>query len=509
MIPSLDTYRAIAADNLWITILPEIAIAVLALAVLVLELLLPPGRRYWIPRIAMGGQGLVLAGVGVAFCLAADPLAGRTAFNGMLQFTPLGDAARVFFLVCGILVCFLGSLFLRRRDLPRVEFFHLILVATGAFMLLAQSSHFLMLFLALETVAVALYILVGYQRQSAASLEGGLKLLIPSALSSAILLAGIVLVYGAAGNPLLVETAADAMRFGDVAAFARANPDNPLLLLGMMLVLAGVAFKIGLVPFQIWIPDVYQGAPTPVTALLAVASKGAGVIVLINLLQGPFETFHAALVPALAVVAMVTILFGNLAALGQRKVKRLMGLSGISHAGFLLLGVAAIPAVPWVLGAVVFYLFVYLLGAFAVFAVMIHVGGLNDPDQRIEDYEELGKASPFLAGVLCIGLGSLAGIPPLAGFIAKLLLFIAAFQAELYLLLGIAVVGVVISIYYYFGWIRAAVFREPPAPQAFAPPAAAETVTHPVSVSMRLALVLLAAMTVLLGLYPAVLHWVL
>ena len=266
--------------------------------------------------------------------------------------------------------------------------------------------------------------------------------------------------------------------------------------------MAGIAFKIGSVPFQIWIPDVYQGAPTPTTAALAVSSKAGGFAVLIALVSGPFEPMADLLVPVLSGIAILTILFGNIAALTQRNVKRLIGLSGISHAGYLLIGVVAMFTVPAAQNAIVFYLITYLLASFAVFGVMTHLAGSGKDDaQDLGDYQDMLKESPFLSGVLVLGLASLAGIPPLAGFIGKLLLFYAAFQAELYALLGVAIVGVVISIYYYFGWIKEATFRfwklpvldgeEPEPPREW----------PEVTPLTRLTLGGLALLTLLLGLY--------
>ena len=199
-------------------------------------------------------------------------------------------------------------------------------------------------------------------------------------------------------------------------------------------------------------------------------------------------------------MAAATLLFGNLAALTQHNVKRLIGLSGVSHAGFLLLGVIAAATVPMAFGAVYFYLFAYLIASFAVFGVMAHVAGPNDADQEISHYAGLARERPFLALVLAIGLGSLAGIPPLAGFMGKLFVFIGVFESGHYGLLAVAVVSVVISIYYYFSWIRAAFF------ETWTPPANAEAVSPrpaltPVTVPLFVMLGLLAACTILLGFY--------
>ncbi|MFA5058837.1 MAG: NADH-quinone oxidoreductase subunit N, partial [Opitutaceae bacterium] len=418
-------------------------------------------------------------------------------FGGLLQPSAGGQFMRVFFLLSAILVCILAKVTLGRQPVPKVEFYHIVIVITAALMLLVQSHHFVMFFVALETVTIGFYILVGYFRTSAASLEAGLKYLILGALSSAILLFGIVLLYGVAGNRALPGATADPMNFTALRSFLAANPDNYLANIGAVLVLAGVAFKIGAVPFQIWIPDVYQGAPTPVTAFLAVASKAAGFAVLLTLAVDVFSPLQEVVVPALSVMAAATILFGNLAALTQHNVKRLMGLSGISHAGYLLVGViAAIEREPLAVGAVYFYLLAYLLASFTVFAVMAHVSGGDDADQDLEHYANLARERPFLGVMLAVGLGSLAGIPPLAGFMGKLLIFIAAFKAGLYGLLLVAVAGVAISIYYYFGWIKAAFF--PSAPDAGA--ATPSAVTR-VGLTAGTAMVVLALASIVLGFY--------
>jgi len=323
---------------------------------------------------------------------------------------------------------------------------------------------------------------------------------VSGALSSGILLFGIVLIYGAVGRVVdgggFVRTG---FEFEVVAHFLRSNPDNFLVLAGMLLVLGGVAFKIGAVPFQVWIPDVYQGAPTPVTAFLAVSSKAAGFAILLMLVLNVFPSAQDVLVPVLSAMAAATILFGNLAAIYQRNAKRLMGLSGVSHAGYLLMGVAAALTVPWAQGAVWFYLFSYLLASMAVFGVMAHVAGPDDTDQQIDHYGRLAREQPLLAAVLAVAVGSLAGIPPLVGFLGKLLIFIAAFQAHLFWLLAVAVVGVVISIYYYFGWIRAAFFEVwSPAGSVPAPVGPARTVPAAVS---AVVLVGLALASVVLGFF--------
>lgn len=496
---TIDQLKAAAADNTWATIQPEITLGVLALLLLVLEIVLPKKKHALIPTLAIVGQLGLLVGLFLNFS-PAYAVDGKLTFNGLLRHSESGQYLRAFFLGSSILVSLLGVVALAKQKLPKIEFFHIVMVVTAAMMLLAQSANFLLLFVALETVTVGFYILVSYTRTNPLSLEAGLKYLVTGALSSGMLLFGIVLLYGVAGNPASVASSANPMSYEAVREFLANNPGDFLASVGIVLVLAGVAFKIGAVPFQIWIPDVYQGAPTPVTAFLAVASKTAGFAVLLPLVY-VFSPYATLVTTVLSIMAGATILFGNLAALTQHNVKRLIALSGVSHAGYLLIAVVASLTVPQAVGAIWFYLFAYLLASFAVFGVMTHVAGENDAEQDLDHYADLGKKRPYLAAVLAIGLGSLAGIPPLAGFMGKLMVFIAAYKAGLLWLLGVAIVGVVISIYYYFGWIKAAFFSawRPPVQEgddAFAAPAPTK-VTFPVG----LALGALAVASVVFGIY--------
>lgn len=483
-----------AANNLWGAIMPEIMLGVLALALLVIELLFPKQQHQMVPLAALVGLLCVLGNVLATF---HNPYVGTETFNGLLRHTRDGQIMRIFFLLAALMVCLLARVSLAKQAMPRVEFYHIVLVVTAGMMLLAQSNNLLLLFVTLETVTIGLYILVSYYRNNSLTLEAGLKYLVMGALSSSLLLFGIVLLYGVAGNAALPGHTAQAMHYGQLASFLAANPHNFLASIGIVLVLSGVAFKIGAFPFQIWVPDVYQGAPTPVTAFLAVSSKAVGFAVLLSLSLTVFASYGWLLMPVLTFFAGATLLFGNIAALTQHNVKRLIGLSGVSHAGFLLLGVAAASRAPMAVGSIYFYLFAYLLASFAVFGVMTHLAGANDTDQELDHYAGLAKANPFLALVLAVGLGSLAGIPPLVGFMGKLFIFISAFQAGLYGLIAVAVIGVVISIYYYFGWIKAAFFET----WATSPEAPAKPARTPVDLVTGIALGALALSTVVLGFY--------
>jgi NADH-quinone oxidoreductase subunit N len=496
----LSLLQHLAAGNTWGAIRPELALGCLALGLLVLDLLFPKRAGGLVACVSLAGQLAILADV---LCHFQSAWLNHDSFNGLLHPSLASQAMRVFLLLSSILVVLLARVTLAKHPAPRIEFYHIVLVVTAALMLLVQSNHLVMLFLTLETVTVGFYILVSYFRTSTASLEAGLKYLILGALSSALLLFGIAILYGVAGNPFLPGHSADAMRYPDLARFLSLNPHNFLASLGIVLVLAGVAFKVGAFPFQIWIPDVYQGAPTPVTAFLAVASKGAGFAVLLGLVLRAFPAYGWLVTPVITAMAVATIVFGNLAALTQHNVKRLIGLSGVSHAGFLLLGVAAAPQAPLAVGAIYFYLFAYLIASFTVFGVMAHLAGPEDSDQELEHYAGLAKNRPFLGALLAVGLGSLAGIPPLAGFMGKFLVFVAAYQAGLHGALLVAIAGVVVSIYYYFGWIKAAYFEAWKAPAEGSVP-----VPTPVGKLFGLVLGVMALGSIVLGFYPGPLgHW--
>ena len=491
---STELLKAIADSNQWWAIGPEMILACAALGLLVLEIILPKSQHRLIPVVAVLSLVAVLVRVILNFGAIRG---GEELFGGLIRLSLAGQIARVFFLFASLLVLFLASICLPRTRMPRVEFSHVVLVVTAAMMLLVQSNHFVIFFVALETVTIGFYILVSYFRDSALSLEAGLKYLVLGALSSAILLFGIVLIYGAVGRVVVDGVVHTGFEYGTVVTFLQQHPDNFLAIAGALLVIGGVAFKIGAFPFQIWIPDVYQGAPTPVTAFLAVSSKAAGFAVLLVLVDQVFAPLSAILKPVLSLMAAATILFGNLSALKQRNDKRLMGLSGVSHAGYLLVGVVASLTVPMATGAIWFYLFTYMLASMAAFGVMAYLGVTEDAGQEIDTYNRLAKDHPFLGAILAVAVGSLAGIPPLAGFMGKLLIFVAAFQAHLYGLLAVAIIGVVIAIYYYFGWIKAAYFESPSIGEESQPVRPVVTI----SLIGATTLTVLALATVLLGFY--------
>lgn len=456
-----DFLRELSLSNEWLVLLPEIALALLALVLLGLDLFAKSSRNKILDslkfQISLTGQFAIL----VLLLVGGDSFNryGSVLFGGLIEHGENTLLMRIFFLVASMCISILAARYLSKANLPKAEYYHLSLLACAGFMILVQSAQFILFFVSLELVTIAFYVLVAYNRTNALSLEAGLKYLTMGALSSAILLFGIVLLYGISGNPNLAGFTHLGFQFTHLQEFISINADNSIVQIGVLMVIAGVCFKIGAFPFQIWIPDVYQGAPTPTTAFLTFASKAAGVFVLMQLIQGPFLPLSSFLIPVLSVICAVTILYGNIAATGQTNIKRLLGLSGISHAGYLLLGVIASFTIPESFSAVFFYLSIYLLSAFLLFALIVQLSPAEDSQLTILDFRGLYAKNGFLGSMGVIGLGSLAGIPPLGGFIGKLLLLTVAFKAQLYGLLGVALIGIVISIYYYFGWLREIVFN--------------------------------------------------
>ena len=449
----------------WLSILPEIAVAGLSLLCLLQAMFLPKALRSLIPMTAR--TGLVLVAL---MALTTGPWAQSAdvaSFAGLLRQNLPTDGVRMVFLLSALLTSFLAEGFLRQRDAAVADYHHVLLVVTAAFMLLAQSNHFVTFFLALETAAVGLYVLVGYLRRSEASLEAGVKYLVAGGLSSALLLMGIVLVYGSLGSAAGVTDSLNFTQIGKaLAAQTAAHAVSPLTLTGIALILGGVAFKLGAFPFHAWIPDVYQGAPTPTTAFLGTASKAAGAFTLVLLATGPFAPLAVKLAPLLAVAAVLTLLVGNLGALATTDVKRTLALSGVSHAGFILAAVTAALVLPGanafgydVEQVIVIYLLAYVIGTFLTSQALVSLPAVEDHRRPQLALRGLLRRSPLLASSLGFGIGSLAGVPPSVGFIAKLLVLTLLVSAKLWWVLGAGLIGVAISIHYYFSILREAVVR--------------------------------------------------
>ncbi len=378
--------------------------------------------------------------------LGSDAVTG-VGFNGAFIEDSLAIFFKRFFLVAAILVLFLSSEFSGKFSTSIPEYYSLIIFALTGMLFAASANDFAMLFVSIELITVTFYVLVSYQRRKVMSLEAGVKYLIIGALSSAFMVFGIALIWGTSGK----------INFTELAQVAPQFVDNKIFLIGVLFLIAGLGFKISAVPFQIWAPDVYQGAPTPTSAFLAVGSKAAGFVLLLRVLFTAIPAVTTRWVDFLIVISALTILYGNLCALPQRNVKRLLGYSSISHAGYLLLGIAAVSASGQ--SAVMFYLAGYLFTIVAAFTVIALVMQHLD-NEDISGLAGLNQRSPLLATTMTFAMVSLAGLPPLAGFFGKFLLLKSVLAAgpsnhAYYWLAFIALAGIVISFYYYFGVIRA------------------------------------------------------
>lgn len=452
LIAALDSFKGLAPTaSDWYSLLPEIVIAGLGVFALLQSLFLPSNARWLIPSVAR--IGLVFAAY-LSINAIQNP---DSDFSGLL-----GDGSstwRLLFITCALLTSLIASRFIKAHGADDAEYHHLLLLVTAAFMVLSQANHVVSFFVALEMATVGLYILVGFLRKSNASLEAGVKYLVAGGLSSALLLMGFVLLYGVAG---MNQGVTDALSFDDIALALTASPNSVLGLVGAALVICGVAFKIGSFPFHSWIPDVYQGAPTPTTALLATSSKAAGVVGLIILMQGPLLPILPQVSIVLTVLAAGSLLTGNVGALGSTQTKRALALSGVSHAGFILAGLSTVSSksqFPYAHGIVLLYLGAYCVATFATMGALAAIPAENDDRRSLLDLRGLIRRSPSLTASLTLGIGSLAGIPPSLGFFTKLMVLLLLIQTQAWGLLALSVVSVAISIYYYFAIIREATLR--------------------------------------------------
>ncbi len=336
------------------------------------------------------------------------------------------------------------------------EFFALPIFICAGMMWMASAHHLVSIFVALETVTIGFYVIVAFMRRNVGSLEAGVKYLILGALSTGFLVYGFAWLFGVTGE-MELGAIADALNAPDVHRTGA--------LFAFALILIALCFKIGAVPFQIWIPDVYQGAPMPVTAFLSVGSKAAGFVILLRLLE-PFmasEMLNANVTSVLVIIAAATILFGNLAALPQTNFKRLLAYSSVSHAGFLLMAVASAPAHPGVVSpvaAVSYYLAAYLMMTMLAFLIM-NLIRVQRGDENLEAYKGLAKSSPFLAFAMLVAMASLAGVPLTAGFVGKFWVFVLALQEKHYYLVAFGVIGAAAGFYYYLKIVKSMYWDSP------------------------------------------------
>ncbi len=460
-----------AADLL--LMLPELLLTGLVCLILVLDFSFPKIGKGTLAWLTVAGFVGILASLVWMFAAGVQ----GTLFNNMFAL----DAFAVFFkivVVASTILVLLASLdYIRRIYLFRGEYYVMVMLAALGMLFMASANDLLSMFITIEFSTFGFYVLVAYLREDdLRSSEAGLKFFILSVFTAAIMVFGISLIYGETGTIIFPELVAS----------------RPVLtgglVIGFLCVLVGLGFKIGAAPFHNWIPDIYQGAPTPITAYLSIAPKAAAFAIVLRIFFSTFAEFKPEWVWLVIGMAALSMTYGNIVAIAQKDIKRLLAYSGIAQIGNILIGLAAGTKMGG--DSVLFYLLTYLVANLGAFAVVIIFSNLTGSD-RIEDYSGLGRRSPLLAAAMLVFLLSLAGVPPLAGFIGKIYVFAAAMREGLVTLVIIGLINIVISMYYYLVIVKKIYIAEP-------------TDRRPIPVSGPMKAVVYATVvgTVVIGVYP-------
>src|SRR5512142_2072523 len=447
-------------------ILPEIILAVLALVVLALDLIFRERSHRLLPWVVALGFALALADILYIWGTNLSLFAGMYAVDTFALFFKLIAA------ISGIVITLVSIDYLRNRTPYKGDFFTLFVFAVLAMMLMASAVNLLMIYLSIEFLSYTSYLLTGFLREDKKSNEGALKYFLYGAITSAVMLYGFSLLYGATGSLKLTA----------------------LGLVGTALVLAGFGFKISMVPFHMWAPEAYEGAPTPVTAFLSVGPKAAGFALLFRLVLTALPSLQDSLVPLLGIISIATMTVGNLIAIQQTNVKRMLAYSSIAQAGYMLIGLVGVNLSgnsPFSgLNGVLIYLFAYLftnLGAFICVIAIEDATGITE----IPQYAGLIRRAPYVAALFVFFFLSLAGIPPTAGVLGKFFVFGSALRQGFIFLAAVGVINSVVSVFYYFSVVRASFFTAPTDPT-------------PIRVSpvVTLALTVTAAVVLLIAIFP-------
>jgi NADH-quinone oxidoreductase subunit N len=468
MIPSLALQLTLADVNLSL-IMPEMIVCLVGVLIMMVDAFARPNQR-WLTG------GLSLAGLAAAAIstISLWSSGGSQAFNGMIVLDELRLGFTLVFLVVSALTILVSMVWIEGERLPAGEFHSLLMFATAGMMLMAAGGDLVIIFLGLEILSIATYVMAGFRRTDVRSNESSLKYFILGSFSSAFLLYGIALIYGG------TITKAGLPGTTNIALIAQRIPQSqftPLLFAGAAMLLVGFGFKIATAPFHIWTPDVYEGAPTPVTAFMAAGPKAAGFAAFLRVFvfafpfaiainNQPGMLLHKAWLSALAVLAVATMFVGNLVAIVQNNVKRLLAYSSIAHAGYALVGFVAAGAASdsdfrnAAISSVTFYLLTYAVMNLGAFVVVTLIARSGDRRTEIEDYNGIGFQSPVLAFSLSLFMLSLLGMPLTAGFMGKIVVFREALRQGYVWLVVLAVINTAISAYYYLRLIIVMFFRE-------------------------------------------------
>jgi len=435
-----------------IPILPELFLAIVIMALLMFGVFQKGGRKEidinafriisWLSVVSLV---LVLL---LVLALSSERLVG---FGGLFVSDPFSGFCKVLVLIGSAATLIMAQQFLERHDMARFEYPVLVMFATLGMLMMVSANDLISLYLGLEMQSLSLYVVAAFRRDDTRSSEAGLKYFVLGALASGMILYGASLIYGFSGSTNFDSLAKTLNHSG-------AHEVGRGVVFGIVFILAGLAFKVSAVPFHMWTPDVYEGAPTPVTAFFAVAPKIAALALFIRIMVGPFGDLAAQWQQIIVFVSVASMVLGAFAAINQRNIKRLMAYSSIGHVGYALIGLA-VGNEAGVRGILI-YLAIYLVMNLGTFACIL---AMRKGDRMVEDINDLaglGKTHPMLAAAMTLFMFSMAGIPPLAGFFGKLYVFLAAIEAELY---GLAVIGVITSVvgaFYYLRIIRIMCFDD-------------------------------------------------
>ena len=457
-------------------VMPEIVLLTMACVVLVVDLFLKDSQRgisYTLSQLTLVGAIATAGWVG-----GGDP---QVVLDGSYVRDAMSDVLKVFLYITSILAFIYSKDYLRDRGLFKGEYYVLGLFAILGMSIMVSANNFLVVYLGLELLALCLYAMVAFDRDSKAGSEAAMKYFVLGALASGMLLYGISMIYGGTGS-IQFETVAQAV--------AAQGMDNKVLVFGLVFVIIGLAFKFGAVPFHMWVPDVYNGAPTAVALFLSSAPKIAAFALAMRMLVDGLEPLHADWQGMLVILAILSMGLGNLIAIAQSNIKRMLAYSTISHVGFIFLGILS--ASPEGYGAAMFYAIVYALMAAGAFGMLILLSRQGFEAENIQDFKGLNDRSSWYAAMMALLMFSMAGVPPTVGFLAKLVVLKAVIGADL---VWVAVVGVFFSIigaFYYLRIIKLMYFDKP-----------TETADLVMGGEARVALSINGIAMLLLGLFPA------
>jgi len=461
-------------------IMPEVILSVLGMALLLVNVFIPSKSKGYLAWLSLLGI------IGAGFAAASGWGINIESFSGSVVQDKFAIFFKIIFLVAAGLAVLISEQYMDRENCNHGELYPIILFTTVGMMLMASGTDLMTIFLGLELMSISLYVLAGFNRDNAKSNEAGMKYFLLGAFSTGFLLYGMALVYGVTGTTRVSKIAT---LIGQMAAPA----ENTMLLIGMFLLLTGFLFKIAAAPFHMWTPDVYEGAPTPMTAFMSAGPKAAGFAAMLRLLLVAFPTMIAEWSDLLWILAVLTMTVGNFTALRQDNIKRMLAYSSIAHAGYALVGLVAANSTGT--SGILFYMLSYAFMNIGAFAVIILVGKQGEANGTVMDFAGIAKQRPLLAATMALFLFSLAGMPPTAGFIGKFYLFSGAVQEGYIWLAIIGVMNSAASVYYYLRVIVYMYFK--PGEEDF------EWVT--ITAPIALALVVAAAGSLIPGIIPSML----